>query len=108
MPSRRRSHKYGGVIHALTKAVTGESNKLEDGSDCKSIAQLQTLLDTSEGSTIYLKRYTFRGRRGAAADPHSNHSLSMDSATTVKTTVTMPPTNPTPPQSVSGTAESLS
>ena len=96
--------QYGGVNHALTKAVTVEANKLEDGSDCKSIAQLQTLLDKSEGSMIYLKRCTFIVDTEAPLPIrlHSNRSLIMDAATTVKTTVTMPPTDPTPPQNVSG------
>ena len=70
----------------------------------ETVAQLQSVLDASPNTIIYLFRSTFEIDK---ANPkpiklHSNRSLVMDAATKIRNRVTMPPTVSLPPQNVSG------
>ncbi len=96
----------GGVNHALTSRVLIADNKLVgSGAVVKTVAQLQQVLDSHPGTIVDLARSTFTIDR---ADPQpvrltSNRSLLMDAQTTIRNDgATMPPTDPTPPQNVSG------
>ena len=76
-----------------------------DGQPVETVAQLQRVLDSHPGTVVYVSGSTFTIDR---ADPkpvvlRSNRSLVMDAATTIRNDgATMPPTDPTPPQNVSG------
>ena len=95
----------GGVNHALRRSVSIEGNRMGGGEAVETVAQLQRVLDANPGAIVYVSGSSFAID---TADPqpirlHSNRSLVMDAASTIRAEgVVMPPTDPTPPQNVSG------
>ena len=94
----------GGVNHGLHSSVAIKGNRM-DGQPVETVAQLQRVLDSHPGTVVYVSGSLFTIDW---ADPkpvvlRSNRSLVMDAATTIRNDgAVMPPTDPTPPQNVSG------
>eukprot|EP01052_Picozoa_sp_SAG31_P016633 SAG31_NODE_1108_length_9862_cov_5.407662_4_plen_1095_part_00 len=103
-PSDPLLAQFNGVNHALHKKIIVTSNKLDDGSECRTVAQLQALLDRSGGTMIYLNNchFTIDVQSPKAVLLRSNRSLIMNDATTITTSVTMPPTAKVAPTNISG------
>ena len=103
-PNPALLRQRGGVNHGLHSSVAIKGNRM-DGQPVETVAQLQRVLDSHPGTVVYVSGSTFTIDR---ADPkpvvlRSNRSLVMDAATTIRNDgATMPPTDPTPPQNVSG------
>ena len=97
-------HQQGGVNHGLHSSVAIKGNTM-DGEAVETVAQLQRVLDSHPGTVIHVSSSSFTIGK---IDPqpirlHSNRSLVMDAATTILCDgVVMPPTDPMPPQNVSG------
>ena len=103
-PSPSLLHQRGGVNHGLHSSVAITNNKYS-GQAVETVAQLQQVLDSHPNTIVYVSGSSFTIDK---ADPqpirlHSDRSLVMDAATTILADgVVMPPTDPTPPQNVSG------
>lgn len=98
-------HQMGGVNHELHSQVAIADNKMVNGEPVETVAQLQQVLNDNPGTVVYISRSTFTIDRDHPAPIRlgSNRSLVMDGATTIRCEgVVMPPTDPVPPQNVSG------
>ena len=97
-------HQLGGVNHGLHSSVAIKGNRM-NGQPVETVAQLQRVLDSHPGTIVYISGSSFKIDK---ADPQpivlrSNRSLVMDATTTILNDgAVMPPTDPTPPQNVSG------
>ena len=99
-------HQEGGVNHGLTAALVIADNKLaSSGEPVETIAQLQLVLNAHPNTVVHLSRSTFTVDK-ANPQPvrlNSNRSLLMDAHSAIRNDgAVMPPSDPLPPQNVSG------
>jgi parallel beta-helix repeat protein len=103
-PSPPWLRQHGGVNHGLRSSVTIVGNRM--GREAvTTVAQLQRVLDSNPNTVFFVSEssYTIDKTDPQPIRLHSNRSLVMDAATTIVCDgVVMPPTDPTPPQNVSG------
>ena len=94
----------GGVNHGLHSSVAIKGNQM-NGEPVETVAQLQHVLDSHPSTIVYVSgsSFTIDKANPKPIQLRSNRSLVMDAATTILNDgAVMPPTDPTPPQNVSG------